>query len=77
MKKADVGILVGRFQVPQLTQGHIDLIQQVVENHSKTIIFLGLSPLKCSLRNPLDFETRKQLILDKFPSVHGLIPLMQ
>jgi bifunctional NMN adenylyltransferase/nudix hydrolase len=72
MKKADVGILVGRFQVPQLTQGHIDLIQQVVENHSKTIIFLGLSPLKCSLRNPLDFETRKQLILDKFPSVNVL-----
>ena len=69
MKKADVGILVGRFQVPKLTEGHIDLISQVIDNHSKTIIFLGLSPLKCSINNPLDFESRKQMILEQFPKV--------
>jgi bifunctional NMN adenylyltransferase/nudix hydrolase len=69
MKKANVGVLVGRFQVPKLTEGHIDLIQQVVEKHSRTILFLGLSPLKCSINNPLDFESRKQMILDQFPDI--------
>lgn len=66
----DVGVLVGRFQVPELHQGHKDLIQTVLDNHDKVIIFLGLSPLKASLSNPLDFEARKQMLLDEFPDVN-------
>jgi len=65
----DVGVIVGRFQVDKLHDGHIDLIQSVVNNHSKVIIFLGLTPLKCTYRNPLDFEARKQMILNSFPDV--------
>ena len=67
--KKDVGVIVARFQVPTLTEGHKDLIQQVIDNSYRTIIVLGLSPVKCTFRNPLDFESRKQMVLDEFPEV--------
>lgn len=77
MSKKDVGVIVGRFQVDNLHEGHVDLIQKVIDSHSKVIIFLGLSPCKCTVNNPLDFEARKQMILAKFPSVIVLYILDQ
>jgi bifunctional NMN adenylyltransferase/nudix hydrolase len=59
---ADVGIIVGRFQVDELHEAHLDLIQTVKDRHAKVIIFLGLSPVQCTTNNPLDFEARKQMI---------------
>lgn len=66
-QKPDVGVLVGRFQVDELHQGHIQLLDTIVQNHSKTIIFLGNSPCKCTVRNPLDFEARKLMIAQAYP----------
>jgi bifunctional NMN adenylyltransferase/nudix hydrolase len=66
---ADVGVIVGRFQVANLHQGHRDLIQTVINESERTIIFLGLSPLKTSKINPLDFEARKQMLQDEYPDV--------
>jgi len=63
----DVGIIIGRFQVHQLTQAHKELIQFVIDRHTKVVIFLGLSPLLVTRNNPLDFESRKQMILKEFP----------
>ena len=67
--KTDVGVIVGRFQVPNLHDSHIDLIESVRKNHPKVIIFLGVSPLLVSTNNPLDFESRKQMLLERFPDV--------
>lgn len=69
---AEVGVIVARLQVPELHQAHKELIQSVVENHSKVVIFLGLSPCKTTFNNPLDFEARKQMVLQAFPSVNVL-----
>lgn len=66
----DVGVIVGRFQVHELHEGHRDLIQYVCGRHSKVIIVLGLSPVTPSLSNPLDFEARKQMLLDFAPAVN-------
>lgn len=66
----DVGVIVGRFQVHELHGPHKELIEEVVEQHDKVIIFLGLSPLMVTTENPLDFEARKQMILDEFPQVN-------
>lgn len=71
-KKTDVGVLVGRFQVDNLHEAHIKLIKGVVDEHEKVIIFLGLSPARVTRNNPLDFESRKQMILDEFPDVNIL-----
>lgn len=68
----DVGVIVGRFQVPELHQAHRELIEHVTRSHNKTVIFLGLSPLTGTRENPLDFESRKQMILKQFPDVNVL-----
>lgn len=65
----DVGVIIGRFQVPELHDAHKALIKHVCDKHDKVIIFLGLSPLMVTRENPLDFESRKQMILDEFPNV--------
>lgn len=71
-KQYDVGVLVGRFQVHELHQAHIDLIQHVCDEHDKVIVFLGLSPLSNSANNPLDFQSRKQMLLDRWPNLNVL-----
>lgn len=68
-EKADVGVLVGRFQVDELHDAHHKLIQDVINKHEKVIIFLGLSPARVTRNNPLDFEARKQMILESYPDV--------
>ena len=68
----DVGVIVGRFQVHELHDAHLELIANVMARHEKVIIFLGLSPLMVTSRNPLDFEARKQMILEAFPGVNVL-----
>jgi bifunctional NMN adenylyltransferase/nudix hydrolase len=67
--KTSVGVIIGRFQVPELHEAHTELIQSVCNEHSKVILILGVSPLLGSTNNPLDFESRKQMILEKFPTV--------
>lgn len=71
-KKYDVGVIVGRFQVDTLHAGHHKLITDVIDEHKKVIIFLGLSPCRVTRNNPLDFESRKQMLLATYPTVNVL-----
>jgi len=70
----DVGVIVGRFQVPDLHDAHKELIQQVLDKHPRVLIFLGLAPdsCKCTHNNPLDFAARKAMIEEAFPRVEVL-----
>lgn len=65
----DVAVIVGRFQVHQLHEAHIELIDTVQEMHSRVIIFIGLSPLRNTKTNPLDFPSRKKMIQEAYPDV--------
>lgn len=67
MKKTSYGIIVGRFQVPELHDGHLQLVQAVRNLHDRVIIFLGVSPTLATVRNPLDFITREHMIKATFP----------
>ena len=73
--EGSVGVIVGRFQVPYLHDAHCDLIETVIEERSRVIICLGISPAMVTRRNPLDFEARKQMILQDYPDV-TIIPIM-
>lgn len=68
----DIGIIVGRFQVDSLHPGHRQLIDNVVANHKRVVIFLGVAPALVTRNNPLDFVTRKEMIQDSYPSVSVL-----
>lgn len=65
----EVGIIIGRFQIHVLHEEHKNLISTVLSNHDRVILFLGLSPLRNTLNNPLDYEARKLMIQDEFPTV--------
>lgn len=65
----DVGIIVGRFQVHELHEAHKDLIDTVLNKHERVIIFVGLSPLRNTATNPLDFNTRKRMIQESYPNI--------
>ena len=47
-----VGVIVGRFQVPELHAGHKKLISQCFNENDRTIIVIGVSPI-IDKRNPL------------------------
>lgn len=65
----DVGVMVARFQVPELHAAHKDLIETVCKAHDKVLIFLGLSEAKVTRENPLDYQARRQMIQAEFPDV--------
>jgi bifunctional NMN adenylyltransferase/nudix hydrolase len=67
--KYSIGVLVGRFQVHELHEAHHYLINQVVENHKKVILFLGVPKVVGTKKNPLDFETRKKMIQEHYPNI--------
>lgn len=68
-ERADVGVIVGRFQVHELHEGHRRLIDRVRASHDRVIIFLGLSRLRNTLRNPLDFRARQRMINETYPDI--------
>lgn len=71
-ESADVGVIVGRFQVDQLHEAHKDLIQSVMNESERVIVFLGLSPARVTRNNPLDFESRKQMLIAEYPDLNVL-----
>lgn len=69
VKDYEIGVLIGRFQVPKLHPVHKQLIDKVCENHKKVIIFLGVPVVEQTYRNPLDFASRKAMIQEEYPDV--------
>src|SRR4030095_2288654 len=65
----DTGILVARFQVKELQEGHYQLLQDLIKSHDHIITFICISPLLTTKKNPLDFETRKAMINQAFPEI--------
>lgn len=73
-KKYEIGVIIARFQVDELTPGHKELIDTVVESHSKTIIFLGVARTLGTKNNPLEFGARKMMIQHEYPNV-TIVPI--
>lgn len=67
IKEYQIGCVCGRFQVHELHDAHKYIIDQVVNNHKKSIIFLGVPKVVGTKKNPLDFDTRKKMIQASYP----------
>lgn len=65
--KPSYGVIVGRFQVNDLHDGHMELFRQVRARHNAVIVFIGISPAGLGQNDPLDFPTRQRMIQAKFP----------
>lgn len=64
-----VGVVVGRFQVPQLHAGHRYLLNHVCGQHRDVLVVLGWGPARLTRRNPLDVAARRAMIQTLYPSV--------
>lgn len=69
INRASTGVIVGRFQVPALHEGHRGIIEEVQKHHAKVLIVLGVAPIKATKNNPLDFKARQKMLESAFPDV--------
>jgi bifunctional NMN adenylyltransferase/nudix hydrolase len=75
--KADIGVIIGRFQINRLHDAHRALIDSVLEKHSKVILFLGVAKSLGTRKNPLDFASRKVMIDEEYSDkLSVILPLM-
>lgn len=75
LKNADVGVVIGRFQVATLHSEHVALVRTVQTRHQRVIVFLGVSPGRVTKRNPLDFAARREMFREVFPEIVDVYPL--
>lgn len=67
---ANVGVIIGRFQVPDLHDGHRDLIDTVISKHKQVFIFVCSTPgVLVTRKNPLDYFTRMKMLQVEYPEL--------
>lgn len=70
-----LGVIIGRFQVPELHTGHRYLINYARGHSDDLLILLGTSEAFPTLRNPLPYPIREVLIRESYPeAIIGPIP---
>ncbi|MEI6352405.1 MAG: NUDIX domain-containing protein [Candidatus Nomurabacteria bacterium] len=67
LEEKTVGVVIGRFQVSDLHDGHKYLIDSAKKGSDKLCIILGSTGANPTRRNPLSFEHRKEMIKDLYP----------
>lgn len=68
-KTGGIGVIVARFQVPELHAGHRYLIDHVRERHEDVLVVLG-TPEFPTPRNPLSYEMRKHMVDHIYRGIH-------
>lgn len=61
-----VGVVIGRFQIHSLHVGHRHLIDVANKENDVLCILLGSSGGSLTKRNPLPFDVRKKMILERY-----------
>ena len=62
MKK--LGVIVGRFQVPDLHEGHWSLFEAVRKKSDAMLVVLGVPATLPTSRDPLPYEMREEMVRD-------------
>lgn len=65
----NIGVVVARFQVDDLHDGHQLLLKAVAEENDQVVVVLGTSQALNTQENPLNFETRKLMVKEVLPDV--------
>lgn len=65
---ASIGVVIGRFQAHDLHPGHHYLIAKVMKRHESVCILVGTRNAQPTVRDPLDFETRRLMIEQHYPA---------
>lgn len=67
LKSKPVGVVVGRFQVPKLHEGHLELLNFARKNSERLIIVIGIASVINTRKDPYDYKTREFLLKEYYP----------
>lgn len=67
MTRPGTGIVIGRFQTAELTDGHRLILGEAAE-HQRMGIVVGIASDLCTRENPLDFNARKIMLQEAYPN---------
>lgn len=74
--KMKLGVIIGRFQVDELTPGHQALIATVLDKCHHILFMLGVPPVPGTKRNPLSYDQRAVMISQACANVrHTIVPI--
>jgi len=62
-----VAVIIGRFQVSKLHDGHCYLMNLALKENDALTVLIGTSEAQPSIRNPLSFAARRDMIIESFP----------
>ncbi len=63
-----IGVVIGRFQVPELHDGHHHLIRYARDRHERLLIMVGSRKGFPTPRSPLSFVMRRAMLLADYPN---------
>lgn len=66
-KEFDIGVVVGRFQVPMLHDGHKAILSSVSSQHKNMLVLVGVSSTLGTKENPLPYVLRLQMLQSSYP----------
>jgi bifunctional NMN adenylyltransferase/nudix hydrolase len=67
MSLQQIGVVIARCQVPELHRGHLALLADVSRRHKRLVIMLGVAKVPNTTLNPLDYQTRVQMMRKHCP----------
>jgi len=65
----DLGVVIGRFQVANLSDGHCFLIDHALDCHRNVVVLVGSSQEAGTINNPLNFPIRQRMIKEMYPQI--------
>jgi bifunctional NMN adenylyltransferase/nudix hydrolase len=74
-KSSSVGVVIGRFQIHELHDGHLELLNYVADHHEKFLILVGYNTVRFNTANPFPPEMRVAMLKDFFPEAE-VLPLL-
>ncbi len=66
-KLTSLGVVIGRFQIHELHEGHISLLDYVNERHRHMLILIGHNSIRFNTVDPFPFHIRKQMLESRYP----------
>lgn len=71
-----IGVVIGRFQIHELHEAHIELIKTVQSKHENVIVFLGCAASAPERKNPLPYRSRELMMIETFQSGVTILPIV-
>lgn len=67
-----IGVVIGRFQIHEVHEGHIRLLRHVQDQHPQVLVLIGCRMTPANRRDPLSYPMRADMLRDVLPEAEVL-----